>query len=74
MHGRGSKAPEWVRIICQEVRSAQGIFPGPNGFTAQGTVSPPSFDLFHGCKVGRTLAAAYRTAHQLRRLARLQTI
>ena len=51
MHGGIRKAPEWVCVIRQKVGGVQGVFARSNGLTAEGTISPASFDPIHDCKL-----------------------
>ena len=51
VHRGIGEAPEWVRVIRQKVGRVQSIFARSDSLSAEGAVSPPSFDPIHDCKL-----------------------
>jgi hypothetical protein len=51
VHGGIGEAPEWVRVIRQKVGRVESIFARSDSLSAEGTVSPSSFDPIHDCKL-----------------------
>ena len=51
MHRGVGKAPERIRLVGQKVGSDEGVFDGPDDFSAERALSPPGSDPIHDYKM-----------------------